>query len=84
MAAHLYDIASLKNIAKVYAGLNHNKRTHAAVHSQVLAIHVSSLLIKSGFNKCSLNHCMARSKGSLQLICSLAAFSLTFATHHVA
>ena len=51
MAGDLYGIASFKRIDAVYGGLVHNKHAHATVHSQVLAVHVSGILVKKGLKK---------------------------------
>ena len=38
-------------IDAVYGGLIHSKHAHATVQSQVLAVHVSGILVKKGLKK---------------------------------
>lgn len=84
MAGDLYGTASRKRVYAVYGALVHSSHAHATVQSQVLAVHVSGILVKKGLQKRSLSDCIARSKGSLRLICFLGAFSLAFAPCHAA
>ena len=84
MAGDLYGTASRKRIGAIYGGLVHSCHAHATVQSQVLAVHVSGILVKKGLKKGSLSDCIARSKGSLRLICFLGAFSLAFTPYHAA
>jgi hypothetical protein len=80
MPGDLYGTTSCKRVDAIY-GSSH---AHATVQSQVLAVHVSGILVKKGLQKRSLSDCIARSKGSLRLICFLGAFSLAFAPCHAA
>ena len=84
MPGDLYGTASRKRVDAIYGVLVHSSHAHATVQSQVLAVHVSGILVKKGLQKRSLSDCIARSKGSLRLICFLGAFSLSFAPCHAA
>ena len=51
MAGDLYGTASRTRIDAIYGGLVHSKHAHATVQSQVLAVHVSGILVKKGLKK---------------------------------
>ena len=51
MAGDLYGTASRKRIGAIYGGLVHSSHAHATMQSQVLAVHVSGILVKKGLKK---------------------------------
>jgi proline dehydrogenase len=51
MAGDLYGTASRKRVYAVYGALVHSSHAHATVQSQVLAVHVSGILVKKGLKK---------------------------------
>ena len=51
MAGDLYGTASHKEVDAIYGALVQSSHAHATVQSQVLAVHVSGILVKKGLKK---------------------------------
>ena len=72
MAADLWLTTGLTKVDAIDAWVHYN-HARAAVHRQVLAVRVSSIITMSRFRDLSLNGSMTRSKSFCEIISSLAA-----------